>query len=196
MSFDEFLESNMDIEAFEEVVKEKTEELSFGIGMDKDKLSEMGYSNDDIALLRDVKEKGDIVVDGDTITTNGLAAKIASDYFLQIGYEVDNIVEEEIDHKRIKSSSQMGSFHFMKLNKESDWMCFKAYTSYDYGGIAPYVTEFTLKEYVPELGRTKDLSELVNFVHSEDKDFTENLGKTILNKFRFDLQEFEGVSYR
>ena len=187
----------MTIENLEEFIKEKTEELSFGIGVEKEKLPEMDYTQQDIELLKNVTEKGELTVENNKFIATGLFAKVASDLFLQCGDDLDieYIIEEEIDAKRIKSFSKMGSFHFMKFFDEDEWMCFKSFTDYDHNKVT-FVSEFSLEEIVPETGRLTDLSDLVKFVHSKDKDLTENKGEQIKNQFRFQSGEKDGISIR
>ena len=89
----------MNTAEFKTLIEEKTEELSFGIGIEKDKLPEMKYSSADIKILEGVEEKGEVTLENGVLKATGLAAKVASEVFIQYGDDeaeyIINILHEE-----------------------------------------------------------------------------------------------------
>ena len=174
----------MNIEEFKTLIEEKTEELSFGIGVEKNKLPEMKYNSEDVKLLEGVKEKGEVVISDGALKATGLAARVASAVFIQYGDdEAEYIIEEEA--ARDARSSQMKSFHFIKAFDEEEWQCYKTVTEYQIDRQALSIKGFDIEEIAPELGRTDDLDELVKVVHSKDRDLTENKAEHVKNSYYF-----------
>ena len=171
----------MDYTKLVENVTAKANALKEGIGHNRDELKEMGFSDGDIKKIMTTKKEGYAKFEDGTFKATELCAKIALDeFFAMTDDEAEFIIEEELNSR--DATDFRDSFHFIKNFDEDEWTCLYTKTTY---GLTGTPNDFVLKEIKPEEDNTDDLENLLRYVQSYDKRFTENKAYHILNQYHF-----------